>query len=55
MGKNQFIRPFDLSERLAAGFKKVRENLIADEKKKNGYFVVTDKKGNVIKVSAKDL
>lgn len=43
------------SKSLEAGLKKVSENLIAEEKKNNGYLIIADDKGNIKKVPAKDL
>ncbi len=37
------------------GLKKVSEKLITEEKARNGYLVISDKRGNVQKVAAKDL
>ncbi len=45
----------DLSEKMKIGFTKARNNLIAEEKKNNGYLIIADDKGNIKKVPAKDL
>jgi hypothetical protein len=45
----------DISEKLRIGFERARQKLIEHEKKTNGYIVVSDKEGNVIKIPAKDL
>lgn len=45
----------DLSEKLKIGFEKARRKLIAEEKKNNGYLIVSDSEGNIKKVPAKDL
>lgn len=45
----------DLGEKIEAALKKVSEKLIAEEKKNNGYLIVSDKQGNIKKVAAKDL
>ncbi len=37
------------------GLGKVSQKLIAEEKARDGYLVISDKKGGVIKVPAKDL
>lgn len=37
------------------GLKKVSQKLIAEEKARNGYLVISDKKGGIKKVPAKDL
>lgn len=45
----------DLSEKMKLGFEKARKKLIAEEKKNNGYLIVSDKDGNIKKIAAKDL
>jgi hypothetical protein len=55
VGKNKSIKPGDISSKLAEGFLKARKKLIEEEKKNNGYLIISDKNGNVIKVPAKDL
>ncbi len=37
------------------GLKKVSQKLIAEEKARNGFLIIYDKKGHVKKVPAKDL
>ena len=37
------------------GLKKVSQKLIAEEKARNGYLIISDKKGGIKKVPAKDL
>lgn len=53
METNSNIR--DISKKLQAGFEKVRRTLIEKEKKNNGYLIVSDKKGHIKKIKAKDL
>jgi hypothetical protein len=55
MHKDNHTKSEDISAKLAEGFKKVREKLIEEEKKENGYLIIGDKNGNVIKIPAKDL
>ena len=43
------------SKAIEAGLKKVSQRLIAEEKARNGYLVISDKKGGIKKVPAKDL
>lgn len=43
------------SKALEAALKKVSEKLIAEEKKNNGYLIISDSEGNIKKVPAKDL
>ena len=45
----------DLSKKMKLGFDKAREKLIAEEKKNNGYLIVSDKQGNIKKIAANDL
>ncbi len=45
----------DLSEKLRKGFDEARRKFIAEVKATNGYIVVSDKKGNIKKIPAKDL
>jgi hypothetical protein len=40
---------------LEEGLKKVSQKLIAEEKARDGYLVISDKKGNIKKVLAKDM
>jgi hypothetical protein len=44
-----------LDEKIEAGLKKTAEKLISEEKKKNGYLVISGKDGVVKKIPAKDL
>jgi hypothetical protein len=55
MESNSKIKSRDISGILKKGFEKVRKNLIATEKKNNGYLIVSDKNGNIKKIAAKDL
>ena len=43
------------SEAIEKGLKKVSQKLIAEEKARNGYLIISDKKGGIKKVPAKDL
>jgi len=45
----------DLSLKIKVALDKATEKLIDEEKSRNGYLVISDKKGNVKKVRAKDL
>ena len=45
----------ELADNLEKGLKKVSEKIIAETKEKNSYLVISDKKGNIKKVPAKDL
>jgi hypothetical protein len=45
----------DLSNKIKLALNKATEKIIAEEKSLNGYLVISDKKGNVKKVLAKDL
>ena len=45
----------DLSDKIQVALDKAIQKLIAEEKASNGYLVISDKKGGVIKVPAKDL
>ena len=45
----------DISATLEKSLAKVRKKLIEEEKKINGYLVVSDKDGKVKKIPAKDL
>jgi hypothetical protein len=54
VGKDKSIKR-DISKKLAEGFQKVRKQLIEEEKRDNGYLIIGDKNGNVIKVPARDL
>ena len=44
-----------MDELIEKGIKKAGSRLIKEEKKNNGYLIIADKNGNVIKVPAKDL
>ena len=55
MGKDKAIRPNDLSDKLAEGFQRARKKLIEEEKKNNGFLIVADKNGKVVKIPARDL
>jgi hypothetical protein len=44
-----------LGEALETGLKEVSEQLIVETKKNNGYLILSDDKGNIKKVQAKDL
>ena len=45
----------DLSDKIKAALDKAIQKIIAEEKARDGYLVISDKKGGVIKVPAKDL
>lgn len=45
----------ELREKIEAALKKVAEKLIAEEKARDGYLIISDKDGNIAKVPAKDL
>ncbi len=45
----------DLSEKIKIALDKAIQKIIAEEKARNGYLVISDKKGGVIKVPARDL
>lgn len=45
----------DLSGKIKEVMDKAIQKLIAEEKARDGYLVISDKKGGVIKVPAKDL
>ena len=45
----------DLSDKIKKAMDKAIQKIIAEEKARNGYLVVSDKKGGAIKVPAKDL
>lgn len=60
MGKIKNKIGFSLSAQkefmdIEKGLRKVSQKLIAEEKARNGYLVISDKKGNKKKVPAKDL
>jgi hypothetical protein len=52
---NNDIIKNDISVTLEKSLKRVREKLIEEEKKNNGYLVISDKDGKVKKIPAKDL
>jgi hypothetical protein len=54
MARNKIIK-HRFVELLEKGLAQTRKKLIAEEKKKNGYLVVSDKDGRVKKIPAKDL
>ena len=43
------------SEGIEKGLKKVSQKLIAEEKARNGYLIISDTKGGIKKVPARDL
>jgi hypothetical protein len=45
----------DLSGKIKIALDKAIQKIIAEEKARDGYLVISDKKGGVIKVPAKDL
>lgn len=45
----------DLSDKIKVALDKAIQKVIAEEKARDGYLVISDKKGGVIKVPAKDL
>jgi hypothetical protein len=45
----------DLSDKIKKAMDKAIQKIIVDEKARDGYLVISDKKGGVIKVPAKDL
>ncbi len=45
----------DLSDKIKKAMDKAIQKIIAEEKARDGYLVISDKKGGVIKVPAKDL
>jgi len=55
METNSNLKSEDISKKLQAGFEKARKKLIEKEKKSNGYLIISDKKGNIKKIPAKDL
>ena len=46
METNSNLKSEDISKKLQVGFEKARKKLIEKEKKSNGYFIISDKKGN---------
>ena len=45
----------DLSEKIQVALDKAIHKLISEEKARCGYLIISDKKGNVKKIPAKDL
>lgn len=45
----------DLSTKIKTALDKAIQKVIAEEKARNGYLIISDKKGNIKKVPAKDL
>ena len=45
----------DLNDKIQIALDKAIQKIIAEEKARDGYLVISDKKGGVIKVPAKDL
>ena len=45
----------DLSAKIKIALDKAIKDVIAETKAKNSYMVISDKKGNIIKIPAKDL
>ena len=45
----------DLTDKIKVALDKAIQKVIAEEKAMDGYLVISDKKGGVIKVPAKDL
>ncbi len=45
----------DQTDKIQAALDKAIQKIIAEEKARDGYLVISDKKGGVIKVPAKDL
>jgi hypothetical protein len=54
MEQNNRIKTIDLSAKLSEGFQRARKKLIEEEKKKNGYLIISEN-GKVIKVPASQL
>lgn len=52
---NSVKRSEDLSDKIKVALDKAIKKVIAEEKARNGYLVISDKKGNIKKVPAKDL
>lgn len=48
-------RDEDLSEKIQAALDKAIKQVIEEEKARNGYLVIADKDGNIVKIPAKDL
>ena len=45
----------DLSPKIKVALDKAIQRVIAEEKARNGYLVISDNKGNIKKIAAKDL
>jgi hypothetical protein len=45
----------DLSDKIKVALDKAIQKVIAEEKARNGFLVISDKKGHIKKVPAKDL
>jgi len=52
---NSVQKSEDLSNKIKVALDKATQKLIAEEKTRHGYLVISDKKGHVKKVPAKDL
>jgi len=52
---NSVKKSEDLSDKIKVALDKAIKKVIAEEKARNGYLVISDKKGNIKKVPAKDL
>ncbi|HEY9341440.1 MAG TPA: hypothetical protein VIQ23_07650 [Hanamia sp.] len=52
---NPVKRREDLSNKIQVALDKAIKKVIAEEKARNGYLVISDKKGSIKKIPAKDL
>lgn len=52
---NPVKRREDLSNKIQVALDKAIKKVIAEEKASNGYLVISDKKGSIKKIPAKDL
>ena len=52
---NAKIKREDLSDKIQVALDKAIQKIIAEEKARDGYLVVSDKKGGVTKIPARDL
>lgn len=52
---NPVKRREDLSDKIQVALDKAIKKVIAEEKARNGYLVISDKKGSIKKIPAKDL
>ena len=52
---NSVTKQEDLSGKIKVALDKAVEKIITQEKARNGYLIVSDKKGGIKKVPAKDL